>query len=118
MEKPVSLLESMSNVHGNTTEIQERNDANFRWGAQYDIVEREVSFIQMQRNTIDKILFQWKTNAAEGAYQQFVFERGQIPDKKHAPKRLFAVLGAVGLALISMLIDWYGRASGPVIGTR
>jgi|GEM_PF-3030774 len=118
MEERAALLESLGNVRGNTTEIQERIDANFRWGAQFDIVEREVSFIQMQLNTIDKILFQWKTNAAEGVSQQFVFERGQIPDKKHSPKRLFVVLGVVGLALISMLFYLYGRENWPVIRER
>lgn len=118
MEERAALLESLGNVRGNTSEVQKRIDANFKWGAQFDIVEREVSFFQMQLNTIDKILFQWKTNAAEGVSQQFVFERGQVPDKKHSPKRLFVVLGVIGFTLISLFFYLYGRENWPVIRER
>ena len=118
MEERAALLESLGNVRGNTDEIQKRIDANFQWGAQFDIVEREVSFIQLQLNTIDKILLQWKTNVAEGVSQQFVFERGQIPDKKHSPKRMFVVVGAICVALVLLLFYLYGRENWPAVRKR
>lgn len=118
MEERAALLESLGNVRGSTDEIQKRIDANFQRGAQFDIVEREVSFIQIQLNTIDKILFQWKANLAEGISQQFVFERGYVPDKKHSPKRLFVLLGTMATAQVLLLFYLYGRIHWPAMRQR
>ena len=103
-EERAALLQSGGNIRGNNEGIQQRIDANLNSGAQYDIVERNVIFIQNQLNTLDKILLQLKNNLSPDTEQQFVFEKGHVPDKKHSPKRSYVVLGTVGFCLLVIII--------------
>ncbi len=110
-EERAALLESLGNVRGNSAEIKRRIDANIRYGAQYDIVERHVESVQGQITTMNKIRTQLQTNLSPDASQQFIFEHGHVADKKHAPKRLYVVLGAIGFSLIVLLFYLFIRVN-------
>ena len=117
-EERAALLESLGNIRGNDEEIQKRLQANIQYGAQYNIVARNVEFLQNQINTMDKIRLQLQANLSPEASQQFVFETGHVLDKKHSPKRLFVVLGAIGLCLLVLLFYLFLRINGPVLLQR
>lgn len=117
-EERAALLESLGNIRGNSEEVKERIDANVQYGAQYDIVERNVEFVQNQISTMDKIRLQLQANLSPEASQQFVFERGHVPDKKHSPKRLYVVLGAIGFSLVVLLFYLYMRVNWVALRQR
>lgn len=117
-EERAALLESLGNIRGNSEEVKERIDANVQYGAQFDIVERNVEFVQSQISTMDKIRLQLQANLSPEASQQFVFEKGHVPDKKHSPKRLYVVLGAIGFSLVVLLFYLYIRANRVALGQR
>lgn len=117
-EERAALLESLGNVRGNSEAVKERIDANVQYGAQYDIVEHHVEFVQGQISTMDKIRLQLQTNLSPEASQQFVFERGHVPDKKHSPKRLYVVLGAIGFSMVVLLFYLYIRVNWVVLRQR
>lgn len=108
-----ALLESLGNVRGNADIIRNRLDANLMYGAQFDVLERKVEFLQNQISTLDKIRLQLQTNLSPATSQQFIFEYGNVPDKKHAPKRLFVVLGTMGFCLTLVLVYLYLRINWP-----
>lgn len=117
-EERAALLESLGNVRGSSTEITKRINANIQYGAQYDIVERNVESVQGQITTMDKIRIQLQANLSPEASQQFVFERGHVPDKKYSPKRLYVVLGAIGFSLLVVLFYLYIRVNWVVLRQR
>lgn len=117
-EERAALFESLGNVRGSDEEIKKRLEANLKYGAQYNIVARHVEFLQNQISTMDKIRLQLKTNLSPEALQQFVFEDGHVPDKKHSPKRLFVVLGTVAFCVIVLLIYLFFRVNWPAIRKR
>jgi len=81
-------------------------------------VERNVIFIQNQLNTLDKILLQLKNNLSPDTEQQFVFEKGHVPDKKHSPKRSYVVLGTIGFCLLIAIIYLFLREAWPELRNR
>lgn len=117
-EERAALLESGGNIRGNNEDIQHRIEANLNSGAQYDIVERNVIFIQTQLNTLDKILLQLKNNLSSDTKQQFVFEKGHVPDKKHSPKRSYIALGTVGFCLLVVILYLFFRETWPDLRKR
>lgn len=117
-EERAALLETLGNVRGNNETIQDRLRSNLQYGAQYDIVERQVEFIQSQISTLDKIRLQLKTNLSPEVSQQFVFEKGHVPDKKHSPKRLYVVMGTVVVCLFVLLMYLYLRSYWPMVRKR
>jgi len=117
-QERAALLESLGNIRGNDEEIQKRLQANIQYGAQFNIVERNVEFLQNQINTMDKIRLQLQANLSPEALQQFVFETGHVPDKKYSPKRMFVVLGTIGISLLVLLFYLYLRINWPVLRQR
>ncbi|SRR5690554_2862257 len=111
-EERAALLETSGNIRGNNSDIQRRIEANLQKGAQYDIVERNVIFIQNQISTMDKIRLQLQNNMSPQPQQLFVFERGHIPDKKHSPKRLYVVLGTMAFCMIVLFVYFFLRENG------
>lgn len=108
-DERAALLETSGNIRGNNADIQQRIDANLQKGAQYDIVERNVIFVQSQISTMDKIRLQLQSNLSPGTEQQFVFEKGHVPDKKHSPKRMYVVLGTIGFCVLMVIFYLFLR---------
>ena len=108
-DERAALLETSGNIRGNQSDIQQRIEANFAKGAQYDIIERNVIFIQSQLNTMDKIRLQLQNNLSPDTDHQFVFEKGHVPDKKHSPKRLYVVLGTMGFCVLMVIFYLFLR---------
>lgn len=108
-DERAALLETSGNIRGNNADIQRRIEANLEKGAQYDIIERNVIFIQSQINTMDKIRLQLQNNLSPDPDHQFVFEKGHVPDKKHSPKRMYVVLGTIGFCVLMVIFYLFLR---------
>lgn len=108
-DERAALLETSGNIRGNNADIQRLIEANLEKGAQYDIIERNVIFIQSQINTMDKIRLQLQNNLSPDPDHQFVFEKGHVPDKKHSPKRMYVVLGTMGFCVLMVIFYLFLR---------
>lgn len=117
-EERAALLETSGNMRGADSDIQRRIEANLEKGAQYDIVERTVIFIQNQISTMDKIRLQLKNNMSPDARQLFIFEKGHVPDKKHSPKRLYVVLGTIAFCMITVFLFLFLMEHGATLRKR
>lgn len=113
-----SLYEASGNVRGNQSAISEIISVNKKYGKKFDFMESEIEFVQTQIHTIDKILLQMKTNLAPGSSQQFIFEKGNVPDKKHSPKRSLVVLFTICIVALTVIIYLVFKTWWPELKNR
>ncbi|WP_236973733.1 Wzz/FepE/Etk N-terminal domain-containing protein [Membranihabitans maritimus] len=113
-----SLYEASGNVRGNQAAISEIISVNKKYGKKFDFIENEIEFIQSQIHTMDKILLQMKTNLAPNSSQQFIFEKGNVPDKKHSPKRSLVVLFTICISALIVVIYLVFRTWWPELKNR
>lgn len=110
-----ALFEAAGNIRGNQPELQKLIQHNKAFGNQYDILENEVFFIQGQIQTLDKILLQLSSNLYKDIAQIFIFEKGQVPDHKSKPKRLYVVMATVLLSIFLIIGYIFWRQFWPQI---